>query len=260
MSKTKFKQFTDNVRTTLNQHSPEILTGIGIAGMVTTTILAVKATPKALTLLEEAKREIDCDEKLPVKTVIKSCWKCYISAAVTGTMSIACLIGASSVNAKRNAALAAAYTLSESALKDYKDKVIEVVGEKKEKEIQDSVAKDRLEKKPVSKSEVIVTNHGETLCYDYQTDRYFKSDIDKIKRAVNEINRKMLCSFDMCISLNELYDELGLERVPFGNELGWSVDKGLVEPVFSSQLADDGTPCLVIDYNIVPRRGYYKAV
>ena len=56
MDKSTVARLIKSAQTTLSKHSPEILTGIGIAGMVTTVVLAVKATPKALQLIEEKKR------------------------------------------------------------------------------------------------------------------------------------------------------------------------------------------------------------
>jgi hypothetical protein len=153
MNKTKIATAMKSVQTMVTQHSPEILTGIGIAGMVTTTILAVKATPKALKLLKE-REEVQKEPLTPVETV-KTCWKCYIPAAVTGTLSVACLIGASSVNARRNAALATAYKLSETALTEYREKVVETIGEKKEQAVRDAIAKDKVEKNPVKSQELL---------------------------------------------------------------------------------------------------------
>lgn len=242
-----------SLKTAIKKHSPEILTGIGIAGMITTTVMAVRATPKALILIEERKEEIGA-EKLEAMDMVKTAWACYIPAAITGTLSVACLIGASSVNARRNAALATAYTLSESALKDYQGKVIEMFGEKKNEAVKDAVAKDKIEKNPVVTREVIITEKGNTLCYDAISGRYFKSDIEKIKKAECELNRQMLD--DMCVSLNDFYYEIGLDSVKLGDELGWNVDSGYIDLSFSSQLASDGTPCLVIDYSVAPRYDY----
>lgn len=242
-----------SLKTAIKKHSPEILTGIGIAGMITTTVMAVRATPKALILIEERKEEIGA-EKLEAMDMVKTTWACYIPAAITGTLSVACLIGASSVNARRNAALAAAYTLSESALKDYQGKVIEMFGEKKNEAVKDAVAKDKVEKNPVVTREVIITEKGNTLCYDAISGRYFKSDIEKIKKAECELNRQMLD--DMYVSLNDFYYEIGLDSVKLGDELGWNVDSGYIDLSFSSQLASDGTPCLVIDYSVAPRYDY----
>lgn len=242
-----------SLKTAIKKHSPEILTGIGIAGMITTTVMAVRATPKALILIEERKEEIGA-EKLEAMDMVKTTWACYIPAAITGTLSVACLIGASSVNARRNAALATAYTLSESALKDYQGKVIEMFGEKKNEAVKDAVAKDKVEKNPVVTREVIITEKGNTLCYDAISGRYFKSDIEKIKKAECELNRQMLD--DMYVSLNDFYYEIGLDSVKLGDELGWNVDSGYINLSFSSQLASDGTPCLVIDYSVAPRYDY----
>ena len=255
MAKLNFTKFVKNVHTEVLKHSPEILTGIGIAGMITTTVLAVKATPKALTLMKERKWDLEVEKLTPIETV-KTTWKCYIPAAITGTVSIGCLIGASSVNARRNAALATAYKLSETALNEYRDKVIETIGEKKEQTIREKVDKDRVEKNPVSKSEVIITEKGNTLCYDSISGRYFKSDIEKIKRAVNELNRRM--TYDVYVSLSEFYDELDLDHTLLSDDLGWSIDDGLIDVSFSSQIADDGTPCIVINYAVAPRYDYSK--
>lgn len=269
-------KFIRGAKISISKHSPEILTGIGIAGMITTTFLAVRATPKALELIEEKKDELNNKKieerldkngdlrdykeitKLKFPDLFKATWKCYIPAAVTSVVSIACLVGASSVHIKRNAVLATAYQLSETALTEYKEKVIETIGEKKEEVIRDKVNKDRIEKNPVSKNNVIITDKGNTLCYDHMSGRYFKSDIDKINKAVNVINNRIL--HDFYASLNDLYSELGLYTVSLGDKLGWNSDMGLIEVEFSSQLADDGTPCLVMDFNKAPKYDYDRLI
>lgn len=247
-----FKDFGKAVQ----KHSPEILTGIGIAGMISTTVLAVRATPKALVLIENKKREKKFNGEEPELTkieTIKTAWKPYIPAAITGTASVACLIGASSVSLRRNAALAAAYALSESTLSDYKDKVVETFGEKKAQEVDDAVAKGQLERTPVVEENIIDTGRGTTRCFDPYSGRYFWSDIEFIRKAVNNLNERML--FDMHISLNEYYDEIGLEETceKTGEALGWTVDpdssnKGLIELKFSSQLDLNKQPCLVVNF------------
>lgn len=270
MNKENVTKFVKSAREALTKHSPEILTGIGIAGMLTATILAVSATPKALSLIEKEverqnkelldealENESDCCpqiSKLKPVEVVKTTWKCYVPATVTTVASVACLIGASSVHSGRNAALATAYKLSETALAEYREKVIETIGEKKEQAIRDKVHKDRVEKNPSSTTEVIITGKGETLCYDYSTGRYFKSDIDKIKKAINELNRKLLS--EGYVSLNDFYDELGLKYTSTGNRLGWNTDSGLIDLSYSSQLDEDGTPCLVIDYKVPPKYNF----
>ena len=255
MAKSNMTDIIKSVKATISKHSPEILTGIGIAGMVITTILAVKATPKAIKLIEAEKRAKHVDALSPVDTV-KTVWKCYIPAAMTGVSSIACLIGSNAINAKRNAALTTVYTLSEMARNEYKEKVIETIGEKKERTIKEKVDAERIKKDPVSKKEVIITEKGTTLCYDHVFGRYFKSDIDIINRAMNKINREIV--INMYASLNDFYAELGLSPVEMGYDLGWNIDDGTIEIEPSSQLADDGTPCLVIDYSVSPKYNYSR--
>ena len=221
--------------------------------MLTTTVLAVKATPRALQLIELEKEDKDVDELTPMETV-KATWKCYIPAAMTATTSVACLIGASSVHLRRNAALATAYKLSETAFAEYREKTIETIGERKESAIRDRIDKKHIDENPVSKTEVILTEKGNSLCYDHWSGRYFRSDIDQINRAINEVNRQMLVSMGGFVTLNDLYDELGLSHTLLGETLGWRIDNGLIEPRLGSQIADDGTPCIVLDYNIPPTK------
>lgn len=270
------KHFVKKIGKSLSNHSPEILTGIGIAGMITSTALAVKATPKALELLEEKREEVNKKnfdtniekdyslkdhkelDKLDAKTTIKTVWKCYVPATVTMAVSIACLIGASSVHVKRNAVLATAYHLSEAAATEYRNKVVETIGAKKEEAIRDAVNKDRMDKNPVSKNEIFITDKGNTLCYDDLSGRYFKSDIDKIKKSINELNHQLNKTY--YVSLNDFYDEIGLEHTKLGDVLGWNSDMGLLELHFSSHLADEGTPCLALDFNVMPKYDYDKFV
>lgn len=256
MKKINVSKIFSSIRTSAAKHSPEILTGIGIAGMIATTVMAVRVTPKALKLMEDTKKETK-EEKLTPMETIKTTWKCYLPAAITASVSVVCLISANSVNTRRNAALATAYRLSESAFKDYRGKVIETIGEKKEQSVQDSIAKDKLAQSPVTNREVIITDKGDTLCFDAVSGRYFKSDIEKLKKAVNELNRRM--RDEMYISLNDFYYEIGLSGISIGDDLGWNIDNSYIEPRFSSQLADDGTPCLVIGYCVEPRYDYRTA-
>lgn len=253
----KFKGILKGVRTSVSKHSPEILTGIGIAGMMTTTILAVKATPKACKLIEAKKKEKHLD-KLPAMDVVKTTWKCYIPAAVLCTTSTACLIGASSVNARRNAAIATAYKLAETSLTEYREKVVETIGEKKEQTIRDKVAEEHVRKNPVSKSEIIVTGKGTTRCLDMISGRRFNCDMEKLRRAENDLNKRMFS--EMYISLNEFYEEIGLEHTILGDQIGWNIDKGLIELDFSSQIDEDGVPCLVINYAIAPKYDFSRLV
>ena len=252
MNKPNFKHISRQIGRSFRKHSPEILQGIGIAGMVTTVVFAVYATPKALELIHEDSRKNHNGDQdaYTKKEAVLAAWKCYIPAAAIGTVSIICLLGAGSASHRKNIALGAAYTLSESAFKEYRDKVKDTIGEKKEKAVQDEICKDYVHANPVKNNEIVITGRGQTLCLDIMSGRYFLSDIDKLRKAENELNRRM--RDDMYITVNEFYSEIGLSEISIGNDIGWEINRGYIDLSFSSQLTENDTPCLVVGHSLPP--------
>lgn len=255
MTKADVTNFFKDLGVALNKHSPQILTGIGIVGMAGAGVIAVIKTPEALKLLEAKKKEKHCD-KLPAVDVVKTTWKCYLPAVLTSAASAGCLIKANSINTRRNAALATAYSLSKAAYSEYKDKVIETIGEKKEQEIKEKIIKDKVERNPPDDREIIMIEGGDTLCLDGFCGRFFMSDDDTIQRAIRKINRDIV-SGNMYASLNEFYNEIGLSPVPIGDDLGWKIDDGEIE-VHTNYTKVKGRPCLVLTFNVAPKYEYYK--
>lgn len=252
----------------LSKHSPQILTGIGVAGLVSTAVLAVRATPKALLILEREQVRLaeigngtleilDSEEEtkpedwdLKPQEVIKLTWKCYIPAMVTGAISIICIIGATTIQNRRAAALASVYSLSELALKEYQEKVKETIGENKELKIRDDIMKDRVEKDPIAGKEVLMTKHGDFLCYDTQSGRYFRSNMERVRRSVNDLNEQLIN--EMYVSLNDFYSHLDLPGIKLGDDMGWSLESGQLDVHFSGQLTEEGEPCMALDYRVAP--------
>ena len=148
-------------------------------------------------------------DNLSKRDIVKTTWKCYIPAAIVGTVTVGCIIGSNTISNRRNAALSALYTLSETAFREYQSKVVEEIGKTKETKIRDEVVADKIKNNPPSSTNVLLTGKGEVLCYDNFTGRYFKSDIDKIRQAENEIDRRL--RDEMWIDVNELYYELGID-------------------------------------------------
>lgn len=245
-------KFLKGVFDTARKYQPEILTGLGIGGFATTVIMAVKATPKAIKRMEDVKKKHpkETDKKAYYKDVAFKVAPVYIPTAVVGSLATCCIVGASSVNYKRNAALATAYTISERALKEYQNKVVETIGEKKEEAVRAAIAKDHVDKNALVKHEVIFTGNGETTCMDGLHGRFFKSDAESIRRSVNDLNRRML--IEGYVSLNDFYDELGLAHVDAGDYVGWRIDKGYVDVSFYSILDEKNNPILVLDYKVAP--------
>lgn len=253
MSKFNLKKIVLDIQKAAVKHAPEILTGFGIAAGVTGTILTVPATVKAVKKVEHKKKEEE-KESLTKKEIVETCWKCYIPTATMAVVSTGCLLGAHSVHARRTAALTAAYKISENALAEYKEKVIETIGEKKEREVRDKIAKDHVDRDPISNHDVVFTGKGDTMCYDTWSKRYFKSDLEKIRRAVNELNRQMIQ--EMYVSLNDFYDEIGLSHSDLGYKMGWNIDKGFIDIHPSAQLDEYDNPCIAIAFTVEPQYNF----
>ena len=246
----------DKLKGIIVEKKPEILMGLGITGMLTSTILAVKATPKVYEIIKDEKeiRQLHEEEPLSKLDIVKLGWKYYIPAGIMFGLSSACLIGSNSEYAKRSAALAVAYGISEKALTDYRSKVVDLFGKEADAEVKDAIAMDTVKGNPVN--EVFVAGGGDVLCYDTISGRYFNSGMDKLKKAENKLNYEIL--HNMYYSLNDFYDELGLSTTEIGDTLGWNLDDGLVELYFSGQLTDDGKPCIVVNYSSDPKYGFSK--
>lgn len=239
----------------VNRNSNHILTALGAAGVVTTAVWTGKASVDATKMVQDY--EIEHADYATTKEKVKLCWHLYLPPACIGALSIACIFGANSVNCRRNAALAGLYTLTEKAFDDYKDKVREHIGEKKEEEIRHELIDERLKENPCDDSIIIDTGRGKTLCFDCFTGRYFISDIEIIRRVVNDLNNDLYKT--MWVPLNDFYYSLGLEGIKIGEDLGWSIDEA-IEAKFDSRLTPDGKACLTVDFDLVPsslKRGNY---
>jgi len=230
-------------------NSPAILTAIGVTGTLTTAFLTGKASFRAAERLTEESYD------LPTKEKVKIVWKLYIPAALSGAATVAVIIAANRVGSRRAAALAAAYSLSERAFEQYKEKVIATIGAKKEQAVQDSLAQDRVRNDPPGSREVFVIGGSETLCHDAFSGRYFTCDVESLRRAENETNHQILG--DGYASLTDLYYRIGLRPTAMSDEVGWTSDV-LLGMKFSSVLTEDDRPCLSINFVAGPIRNYHK--
>lgn len=238
----------------LNKNLPSILAGMAVVGVGTTTVFAVYAANKSRQDIydENQNREYDDLDYLTTKEEVTLVWKNYIPTAISATATIACIIGSNSVNLRRNAAIAGLYSLSEASLKDYKEKVVNEIGTRKEEKLQNEIHQEKLNANPPNDSQVIMTGYGDTLCWDALSDRYFKSDLETLRQVQNTLNYRLLS--EMWISLNEVYEELGLNDIRLGCDLGWSVDHP-VDFKFDAMLTPNGQPCIRLDYEIGPVSG-----
>lgn len=251
MNKLAIRAMIDSSKDWVSKHSSGILTGLGISGMFSAIVMTVPATVKAVRLIDEAEAETP-------KEKVKVAWKCYIPVAVTSVVSGTCLVCAATVSSRRNAALATAYSLTETAFRDYKEKVVETLGEEADKKAMEAVAEKQVREKPVDNKEIIITGNGEVLCYDSISGRYFESSINEIDKAVNYLNRQMLT--DMYVSLNDFYYEIGLDGTSVGDKIGWNIIHGQIDVHYSSHVTDDGRPCVVINHEYAPEYDFQHSL
>lgn len=196
----------------VKRNASTILTCVGGVGTVATAVLAVKATPKAIALLDEAKEAKG--EELTKMEIVKVAGPAYIPAIATCATTLACIFGANILNKRQQAALMSAYAFLDTSYKEYKKKVEELYGEEATKHIQESIAKDKYEESDLS------TNDNKELFYDVYSERYFESTTEKVVAAQYAINRQI--SLDGYADLNDFYEVLGLDPVDYGKFLGWS--------------------------------------
>lgn len=235
-------------------NSPGILAGVGVAGAVTAAYLSGRATFKAADILRRDWETSTLDRERTAKETFLLVWPLYIPAGATLLLTIAAIVGSSQIGNRRAAAVAAAYAISEKAMSEYKDKVVEKIGEKKERDIQDEIAQDRVLSNP-NNTEITIVDAGDVLCYDMFSGRYFKSSMEALKKAQNDTNYQILNH--AYASLSDFYARIGLSGTLYSEEVGWTSDHQ-VELAFSTVLSDDEKPCIAIGFNPHPVREYYR--
>lgn len=126
----------------LYRSSPTILTVVASIGVVTTTITAVRATPKAIKMLKEA--ESEKGENLTKLEIIRAAGPTYIPSVLLGVSTIACIFGANTLNQKKQASLMSAYAMLNESYKQYRKAAKTVYGEDADDKIHAEMAKDAL--------------------------------------------------------------------------------------------------------------------
>lgn len=207
-----------------------------------TSVMAAKATPKALALVEEAKEK---NEEMTKVDYVLAALPAYIPAIVTGVSTIACIFGANVLNKRKQAALASAYALLDSSYKEYRAKAIELYGDDANDKIKEGVAKDKYT------GDGKLKDNDKQLFYDDYSGRYFESTIEDVLQAEYNLNREVAQAGGAF--LNDFYDELGLPETDYGNYLGWSAGQLMemywnpwVEFNHSKFTFDDGLECTIV--------------
>lgn len=229
MKKPNLQRLAQRSKIYLRKASPTILSGLGAAGVIVTSVLAVRATPKALRKIRaDSKTNHDGDPEAYSKLeAVKSAWVCYIPAAISGTATIFCIFGANVLSKRQQAALTSAYALLNDSYNNYKDKLKELYGEEAHQKIVDAIAAEKAK-------DVYITSTGLVR----------NSSLDFVISGY--------------LPANHFYQLLGLEPLEGGDTVGWSIDTGIywIDFNHSKVTLDDGLEVLVIDMDWVPDAGW----
>ena len=230
-----------------------ILTCLGGAGAVATTIMAVKATPKALSLIEQAKEEKG--EDLTNMEIVQVAGPSYIPTIAVGIGSLACIFGANMLNKQKQAALTSAYAYLNSSFNEYKDKVKAIYGEDGEKRVREEIAKDKYIQQSMPESS------EEMLFFEEYSGRYFECTLFDLQNAMYKLNR--LFALEGYVNLNDFYDYVGLPPAEVGAVLGWSglkcwevCNKAWIDIKWDDMELPDGVVAQAIRFPISPSDDY----
>lgn len=241
-------------------HSPTLLTSLGVAGVLSTAVLTARATAESVRrtdeYLEERGDEIYEDKVEFVKEMIILNWRSYIAPVSVGVVTATCIISANTISSRRNAALMSAFTLTETALRDYQSKTLETVGEKKELEIREAVSEEQMhrQKAPAGFFSEEGLEDGLERFHDTLTGRYFRSSVELVRKAQNDVNTEAINGMGG-VSHNYFYEQLGLDPVDSGDILGWNTEHQ-IEVVFLPSMTESGKPCISLQYREHPKSNF----
>lgn len=246
----EMKKIINKVKFNVVKHSPEILMGLGIAGVITSTVLACRSTLKVQEILdykeenmnnikevlEEGREDYTEEDARKDKTIIMATtairiMKLYIPSVIIGAGSIACLLESHNVMRNRNAGLAAALAATTESFKQYRERVTEKYGDEVDKEMRYGIKKEKKEKDGKKTKEEIVVGCDEKELSGYA--RYFNENnvnwsddpqfnLMFLRQNQNWANDKLISQG--YLYLNDVYEALGFPKSKAGQIVGWVYD------------------------------------
>ena len=247
----------NKIKNFCNENGMNILTGLGIVGVTATAVLAAKATPKALELLEERDKfkQEEYGESLTKTEKVLAMAPAYIPAILTGLATMSCIIGMNRVSYTKQASLMSAYAYLNNSYEEYRRKVKEIFGEDGAIKIDEELEKE------IELFNQYGSLHEKHLFYDEYSKRYFEMSMYEIKEAEYKVNR--MFNFLGCMKLNEVYEFLNLAPVEIGDKVGWSAFKdweclgfSWIELLFEEIKTPDGLLALSLKFNMDPSSDY----
>ena len=240
----------------LRNHSPTILSGIASLGVIASAIMAVKATPKALQLLEDATNEKN--DKLSKIEVIRIALPAYIPTTITCLSTIICIFGANALNRKQQASLISAYALLNDSFEKYRKAATNIYGDDADLKIKAETAKMTYvsyDGYSLYDPEMDFENE-KMLFYDFYTQRYFNATLAAVVNAQYHLNRNLILRG--YVTVNEFYEFLGIDVIENGDDVGWDMERlmtdGLLWLDFENTYAklEDDMECCIISPFVDP--------
>ena len=246
----EMKKIINKVKFNVVKHSPEILMGLGIAGVITSTVLACRSTLKVQEILDykeenmnnikevlaEGREDYTEEDARKDKTIIMTTtairiMKLYIPSVIIGAGSIACLLESHNVMRNRNAGLTAALAATTESFKQYRERVTEKYGDEVDKEMRYGIKKEKKEKDGKKTKEEIVVGCDEKELSGYA--RYFNENninwsddpqfnLMFLRQNQNWANDKLISQG--YLYLNDVYEALGFPKSKAGQVVGWVYD------------------------------------
>lgn len=228
------------------KHSPTVLFGAGVVGVITTTVLACRATLKLEEVLEETKANLETSRTLSHKDYsekdrqkdtayiyirgVVAVTKLYGPALIVGALSVASLAGSHNILTKRNAALTAAYAALDKGFAEYRRRVVSEFGEEKDRELRHGVAVYDGKNDNTGKTDKSIMRAGPAGASIYARffDEYSRSWSPTPEYNLLFLKCQQNYANDLLHSrghvfLNEIYDMLGIERSKAGAVVGWVI-------------------------------------
>lgn len=244
---TSVSKHFDTVTKLVKVNSPILTTVVGASGVVAVAVLAARAGAKS-------RLEIDSawgGGQPTAKQQVQETWRNFIPTAVVASVTVGAIVTGHRINASRTAAATAAFALSERAFDEYRTRIVEKLGASEERTIRNEVREQ--EAKREAHTPVLIMNSQKVTVLDTYSGRYFPSDMQTIRSAVNDVNsviwQQMYCS------LSEFYEALELPPTASSDHVGWNNDHPL-DIAYGTCLAPDDTPCLMITFTLNPKPNY----
>lgn len=271
MKPNKLFALIDKGKRIANDNQREIMLGGAIAGVVITVVTSWRAGIKADKIIQRHRTLVDklndldiSDEEKDAKRkeitleTVKDMVPVVVPPMLSATGTIISVVSGYKVASKQIATLSALYSMSEKALYEYADKTKVIAGPKKTQEIEEAVAKDKVESNPPQERNTIInTGRGNVLFLDPVSGRYFYSKPEDVKRAVNAVNNETNVD-GFFVKLNNFYNELGIPPIDLGEMVGFQAGNLIdIERIFTVILDESDNPVYILNYEVKPGHGYF---